>query len=59
MDNMKDSKAVDMVKALDKVRKNPRERERLNREWERMTARESKKGPAGDMVALFMKAVRF
>ena len=59
MDNMKDSKSVDMVKVMDEVRKNPRERERLNREWERMTARESKKGPAGQMTALFMKAVRF
>lgn len=50
---------AEFVEALEEIRKDPEQLEQLRREWAREVKRESKKGPAGAMAAMFMKAVRF
>jgi hypothetical protein len=59
MENRKEMNGNEMLEALEELRKDPKEREKMNKSWERMTARESKKGQAGEMTAMFMKAIRF
>ena len=59
MENRKEMEGQEMLKVLEELKNNPKEREAMNKSWERMTARERKKGPAGEMTAMFMSAIRF
>ena len=53
------TKTSDWAEFAQALKNNPAERERMNKSWERMTKNEAKKGPAGQMTAMFMKAIRF
>lgn len=57
--NINKDNTAELVQAVEDIRKDPKELEKLRKDWARMTARESKKGAAGSMTAMFMRAVRF